>query len=361
MVTDTPVPDDTDTPVPDDTNTPDPMVTDTPVPADTDTPIPTATLSEDETPIPVDTDTPVPADTATLVPADTPTPVPTDTLVPADTDTPVPTDTLVPVDTDTPVPTETLVPEDTPTPIPTETLVPEDTPTPVPTDTLVPTPTDTPSAGPDGATIMVGTSTIGSQDEVVIMLEGFALDGLGTATIEVIYDPAVLEVVDCTKDPTRQFDLVQCNPTFAADTIRFNVTSLTGVSGDVRVAEITFNAIGFNGDESIIGLGAPTYANSQGIPSPVTLMEGRVIISDVRSGDVNCDGERTAVDAMFTLQYEVGIREGSRTCTQPQRSKSILFMPQCDVNNDEECNAIDALLSLQCAVGLPNVACPEGQ
>jgi len=61
---------------------------------------------------------------------------------------------------------------------------------------------------------------------------------------------------------------------------------------------------------------------------------------------------------MFTLQHDVGMREGSATCTQPQRNKSILYVPNCDVSGDSQCNPIDALFSLQCAVGLPNRSCP---
>jgi len=59
------------------------------------------------------------------------------------------------------------------------------------------------------------------------------VDGALSFDGNVIYDPAALEIVNCSKDPTQQFELVQCNPSFAPNAIRFNITSLNGVSGDV--------------------------------------------------------------------------------------------------------------------------------
>gem|GEM_PF-3141294 len=255
-----------------------------------------------------------------------------------------------------------VIPPNGPTlvPGPTNTPAPAATDTPVPAATDTPAPTPTPGAGSDGTSIMIGTNIVASGDEVVIMLDGFNLDGLGTATVDVIYDPTVLEAVACNKDPNDLFDLVQCNISFAPDTIRFNVTALTGVSGDVVVAEVTFRAIGSNGDESDIGLNASTFANSQGTIIPVELIPGRVVITDARSGDVTCDGSRDAIDAMFTLQHTVGMREGSETCTQPDHNKSILMDDYCDTNTDENCDAIDAMFTLQCAVGLTeNGTCTE--
>jgi len=204
---------------------------------------------------------------------------------------------------------------------------------------------------------MIGTNTVSVGDEVVIMLEGFNLEGLGTATIGVDYDPTVLEPVSCNKDPNDFFDLVQCNINYSPESIRFNVTALTGVSGDVPIAEITFRAIGRNGDESEIGLIAPTFANTQGAIVPVNLITGRVIISDARMGDVTCDGSRDAIDSMFTLQHTIGMREGSEACTHPDHNKAIMMDEYCDTNTDANCDAIDAMFTLQCSVGLENDSC----
>jgi len=58
-------------------------------------------------------------------------------------------------------------------------------------------------------------------------------------------------------------------------------------------------------------------------------------------GDVNCDGESDSIDMLFILRYDVNIIPGnvSKTC-------------------DLYCNAIDALLTLQCEVGIKSKFCP---
>ena len=294
----------------------------------------------------------------TATPMDEPEPTATAEDEPEPTATPVdePEPTATPVDEPEPTataedePLATATPEDEPEP--TATLEPTATPEPEPTFT------PTPAAGPEGPVIMVSTDTIGEGEEVVVTLEGFNLAALGTATIEVVYDPAVLTLVSCDKDPNGLFDLVQCNRDFGPDRVRFNITSLTGVSGDVTIAELTFQATGQNGDRSDINVLLPTVANSAGAPLTFSVVDGWVIISAVRMGDVNCDGVRNAVDAMMSMQYDIGLREASPTCTQPQRSKAILLLADCDVSDDGQCNAVDALLTLQCDVGLANATCP---
>jgi len=241
------------------------------------------------------------------------------------------------------------------------TVEPTAEPTVAPTAEPTPTTQPIPAAAPEGPTIMVSTHTVAQGDTIVVTLLGFELPGVGTATVEVNFDPAILELVQCSKDPNGVFDLVQCNPDFEEGALRFNVTSLTGVNGDITIAEITFKAIGQNGETSPVEVIVPTISNVLGAPIEVIIVEGSVAISDQRSGDVNCDGRWNAVDAMFMLQHDVGLRAGSVTCTQPQRNATILYIEGCDVNDDGVCGPVDALFSLQCDVGLSNSACPKGQ
>ena len=70
-------------------------------------------------------------------------------------------------------------------------------------------------------------------------------------------------------------------------------------------------------------------------------------------GDVNCDDEVNVVDALFTLQYEVGLRVGGGACPLPPPPPDTLNVANCDVNEDGLCNVVDALFILQCEVGLP--------
>ena len=74
-------------------------------------------------------------------------------------------------------------------------------------------------------------------------------------------------------------------------------------------------------------------------------------------GDVNCDATRNAVDALFILQFDVGMRRSSSQCPLPSET---LYTPTCDVNEDAACTIIDALFVVQCSVGITNAACPLG-
>lgn len=74
------------------------------------------------------------------------------------------------------------------------------------------------------------------------------------------------------------------------------------------------------------------------------------------TGDVDCDGDRDNVDALYILQFDAGQRLAQQSCPEgPGR----LRLPACDVNEDGRCNGIDALFVLQCDSGIPNRLCPE--
>ncbi len=65
-------------------------------------------------------------------------------------------------------------------------------------------------------------------------------------------------------------------------------------------------------------------------------------------GDVDCDGDVDAVDALFVLQYVVGMRQGSDQCPPPPGT---LHLPAADVNCGGIVDAVDALFILQYVVG----------
>ncbi len=71
-------------------------------------------------------------------------------------------------------------------------------------------------------------------------------------------------------------------------------------------------------------------------------------------GDVSCDSAVNVVDALFVLQFEVGLRVDSGCPLAPDT----LYLAACDVSADELCNVVDALFILQCEVGIPNTFCP---
>lgn len=73
-------------------------------------------------------------------------------------------------------------------------------------------------------------------------------------------------------------------------------------------------------------------------------------------GDVNCDETVAAIDALFILQYTVGLRNDSGGCPLPDNGS--LHATMGDVNNDQTLSPIDALFILQCVVNINNPFCP---
>ncbi len=73
---------------------------------------------------------------------------------------------------------------------------------------------------------------------------------------------------------------------------------------------------------------------------------------------MNCDGLVNVVDALFILQFEVGLRVDSGGCPLPPPPPNTHYVGACDVGEDGLCNVVDALFILQCEVGIPNIMCP---
>ena len=72
-------------------------------------------------------------------------------------------------------------------------------------------------------------------------------------------------------------------------------------------------------------------------------------------GDVDRDFDKDAVDALFILQYVVGMRDGSDQCPPPPGA---IHLPSADADCDGDVDAVDALFVLQHVVGLRPVLCP---
>jgi hypothetical protein len=75
-------------------------------------------------------------------------------------------------------------------------------------------------------------------------------------------------------------------------------------------------------------------------------------------GDVTCDGQVDAADALYMLQHEVRLRPTSAQLPLPEGT---LYGYSCDVSGEGACNAVDALFTLQCSVALANRFCPPAE
>lgn len=73
-------------------------------------------------------------------------------------------------------------------------------------------------------------------------------------------------------------------------------------------------------------------------------------VSEGATGDVDCDGDLDAVDALAVSQYADGLRPGSEQCPPPPGS---LYLPAADVDGDGDVNANDAEMVVQCITDVP--------
>lgn len=82
-------------------------------------------------------------------------------------------------------------------------------------------------------------------------------------------------------------------------------------------------------------------------------------IGNGQLGDTSCDGAVNTIDALFILQFNVGLKrvELDRDCPLLDQNDHLL-LSACDVSNDAICNTTDALFILQCNVLLSNDFCP---
>jgi len=105
--------------------------------------------------------------------------------------------------------------------------------------------------------------------------------------------------------------------------------------------ELTFRADGASCQES---------AQLAAGPQDLNLSCGQALV-----GDADGNGKVDAVDAMFILQYVVGLRAGSDQCPAPPGE---ICLHLSDADCDDDVDAVDALFVLQYVVGLRPELCP---
>lgn len=118
-----------------------------------------------------------------------------------------------------------------------------------------------------------------------------------------------------------------------------NTGQISGVPTTVQTADVLIGVDDGNGN-----------ADSQ---SFIWTIEGSTLL-----GNVDCNEEINVVDALFVLQYEVGLRSDNGACPLSD-SETQLHAAVGDVNGDSTTNVIDSLLIMQCEVGIPNSFCSE--
>jgi hypothetical protein len=211
----------------------------------------------------------------------------------------------------------------------------------------------------NNATLVVGS---GSGSPMTLPITVNLSNGvlIGAATVEIQYDPAVFTIPTCTGDPGNRFDTKLCNINYDTDgvnpdRVRFSLISSNGVGGaSVVLANLTFTAKSGITGSSTLNASVITLASPDGTAIPVNVTPGTWKAGV--AGDVSCDNKRDAVDALYTLQHSVGLRQAAHAC--PLSVTSTLNIDLCDMNADSKCDAIDAMQTLQCTVGTHNPSCP---
>ena len=132
--------------------------------------------------------------------------------------------------------------------------------------------------GAGGATVRVDSASVSVGGSVTVSLRALNISApsLGTVTVDVQYDNAVIAATACARDPGGAFDFPICNAGYAVDKVRVTDTSLTGVSGNIALAEITFQAVGQPGQCSALDVHIVTFADPAGQPISVSAEDGQV-------------------------------------------------------------------------------------
>jgi len=138
------------------------------------------------------------------------------------------------------------------------------------------------SFGVVGNTVTIGSDTVQPGQSVSVPIDAFVSpDLLGAATIEVDYDPSVIDAVSCTA--AAGFDLATCvfdseHDGAGVDTVRLSAISTGGKTGSVHLADITFKAVGQPGEFSALDVRIEVFADTDGQPITVTDVDGQINI-----------------------------------------------------------------------------------
>lgn len=142
------------------------------------------------------------------------------------------------------------------------------------------------AAEADTTQVTIDSASVPPTQSVTLALDALGVtQDLGAATVDVGFDPAIVNVTGCTGDPAGVFDLASCNSAFAPDTVRFVGISASGVSGDLALAEVTFQAVGSVADVSPLNVTIQTLADINGFDISVIDKDGSIDIDFDSDGD----------------------------------------------------------------------------
>lgn len=198
------------------------------------------------------------------------------------------------------------------------------------------------SPDPTPPIVSIDSATVGSGEEVTVTLSGQVNDpGLAAFAINVSFDPAVVEAVDC--EPS-SFGV--CNTHYhGGPVVRIGAAWMPAQSGVFDIAEITFRAVATSSASTLLDIALDDFFNDDLVDLvPDTVVQDGAIFVDVAPqyppGDVNCSGEVDVLDLLGILRDLASF--AAADCIDAG-----------DVDCDGDVDSVDALKVAQFLAGLP--------
>ncbi len=205
--------------------------------------------------------------------------------------------------------------------------------------------------------VSIGSLTLNLGDQGSVDLQAHnTADPVGAWDIEIVYDPAVVSVVDCAVTEESV-----CDAESTDGSIRVAGASTSGFVGDFTLATITFRCE--SEGESSLSLTLIVFGEAIGFPPTPEAHNGSITCQEapeptptptltVLIGDVDEDGIINSLDALWVLWFDAIL-----LAVLPPPS----FVIAADVNEDGTIDSTDATLILQFDAGLiPALPTPAG-
>ncbi len=198
-------------------------------------------------------------------------------------------------------------------------------------------PTD--AAGPAGGGVTLSMESLAMEvgESGSATLNIAVVPELGAWTIDIEFDPLILESTGCTA-----FQGGVCNEHLSDSSARVTGASARGIAGDLDLGSFTFRCVAAGTSALEIDIFVLTDADLGGLNDlfPI-VVDGEAVCSGTDLiGDASCDGVVNPLDAALILQLSAGL---INTLPCPDAG---------DTSGDGTTNPLDAALILQFSAGL---------